>query len=134
MINSLSQRNDIVEGIVFLVFIVDFLFIMAFYFYNKPKYKTIVSLYEKEIGPIPVTAMQSQWGGLFNAPSVYLSKISFITETLLLPYNRVSNHGMTKEGYLFIRGLPNKLTLGFKIEACLWILCIPLLIYLFVIR
>ncbi|KLV46817.1 hypothetical protein SK32_02273 [Citrobacter sp. MGH100] len=42
------------------------------------------------------------------------------------------NYGMSIEGYNLIRGLPCKLTLGFKIEAVLWILCIPVLLSMFI--
>lgn len=134
MINYLSRKSDIIEGVMVWFFIFDLALIIAFYFYNKPRYKKIISLYEKEIGPIPFASQLSSEASLFTTPSLYLAKVSFILETLIFPYNRVSNHGMTKEGYLFIRGLPKKLTIGFKIEACLWIFCIPVLVYLFIIR
>lgn len=53
-------------------------------------------------------------------------------ETLIFKYNKTSNYGMSIEVYNLIRGLPCKLTLGFKIEAVLWILCIPVLLSMFI--
>lgn len=134
MIHSFNQKNDVYGMIMFSIFLIIFLLMALCYFYNKGKYRIIIELYEKEIGPLPITAILSKNASLFTTPSLYLAKISFITETLILPYNRVSNHGMTKEGYLFIRGLPNRLTIGFKVEACLWLMNVLLGVYLFIIR
>ena len=41
---------------------------------------------------------------------------------------------MTKEQYDYINNLPKKLTIGFKIEAVLWIISIPTMIVGFILQ
>lgn len=127
------QNEEIIKVIVSFALTIDFLLIIVFYFYNKVAYKKIVEIYEKEIGALPVTAIICKNASLFSTPGLYLTKVAFIMETLIFKYNKISNYGMSIEGYNLIRGLPCKLTLGFKIEAMLWILCIPVLISMFIV-
>lgn len=127
------QNEEIIKIIVSFALTINFLLIIVFYFYNKVAYKKIVEIYEKEIGTLPVTAIICRNASLFATPGLYLTKIAFIMETLIFKYNKISNYGMSIDGYNLIRSLPCKLTLGFKIEAMLWILCIPVLVSMFIV-
>lgn len=51
------QNEDNIKLIISFALIFNGLLIMIFYFYNKIAYKKIVDIYEKEIGPLPVTAI-----------------------------------------------------------------------------
>lgn len=126
------QNEDNIKLIISFALMFNGLLIMIFYFYNKIAYEKIVDIYEKEIGPLPVTAITCKNASLFTTPGLYLTKVAFIMETLIFKYNKISNYGMSIEGYNLIRGLPCRLTLGFKIEAMLWISCIPVLLSMFI--
>ncbi|CAC9226020.1 hypothetical protein [Citrobacter werkmanii] len=126
------QNEDTIKIIISFALMLNGLLIITFYFYNKIAYKKIVDIYEKEIGPLPVTAIICKKCKSIYHTGLYLTKVAFIMETLIFRYNKVSNYGMSIEGYNLIRGLPCKLTLGFKIEAMLWILCIPVLLSMFI--
>ncbi|HAS1783986.1 TPA: hypothetical protein I4G64_03775 [Enterobacter cloacae] len=117
----------------FIVFLVAFsmfgmLLIMIISFINKIAYRKIVSLYTDKYSRLPITAALAKEASLIATPGAYFAKIGFIMETLMLPYNKISNHDMTKEQYDYINSLPKKLTIGFKIEAVLWIISIPAMI------
>ena len=127
------QNEELIKVIISFVLAFNMLLIIVFYFYNKIAYKKIVEIYEKEIGALPVTAIICKNASLFSTPGLYLTKVSFIMETLIFKYNKISNYDMSIDGYNLIRSLPCKLTLGFKIEAMLWILCIPVWISVFIV-
>ncbi|HIB8988099.1 TPA: hypothetical protein ACWYF9_001006 [Citrobacter braakii] len=127
------QNEELIKVIISFVLAFNMLLIIVFYFYNKIAYKKIVEIYEKEIGALPVTAIICKNASLFSTPGLYLTKVAFIMETLIFKYNKISNYDMSIDGYNLIRSLPCKLTLGFKIEAMLWILCIPVWISVFIV-
>lgn len=127
------QNEELIKVIISFVLAFNILLIIVFYFYNKIAYKKIVEIYEKEIGALPVTAIICKNASLFSTPGLYLTKVAFIMETLIFKYNKISNYDMSIDGYNLIRSLPCKLTLGFKIEAMLWILCIPVWISVFIV-
>lgn len=127
------QNEELIKVIISFVLAFNMLLIIVFYFYNKIAYKKIVEIYEKEIGALPVTAIICKNASLFSTPGLYLTKVAFIMETLIFKYNKISNYDMSIDGYNSIRSLPCKLTLGFKIEAMLWILCIPVWISVFIV-
>lgn len=110
------------------------LLIMIISFINKIAYRKIVSLYINKYSRLPITAALAKEASLIVTPGAYFAKIGFIIETLTLPYNKISNHDMTKEQYDYINNLPKKLTIGFKIEAVLWIISIPTMIVGFILQ
>ncbi len=59
---------------------------------------------------------------LLVMPGAYFAKIGFICESLIFPYNRVSNHDMSREAYDFIRALPSEYIIGFKLFIVLFIM------------
>ncbi|WP_228292021.1 hypothetical protein [Klebsiella michiganensis] len=69
---------------------------------------------------LPITAALAKEASLISTPGAYHAKIGFIMGSLILPYNKITNHDMTREQYDYINGLPLKLTIGFRIEAFLW--------------
>lgn len=109
-----------------LVIIMVILIFMS-YIINEDNYKKISHLYENQFGNLPFTARMARNASLMGSPGIYLAKVDFIMSSLLLPYNRVFNHGMSFDEYFFIRTLPSELTTGFKVEAILWVVEIIIL-------
>ncbi|HFU1282254.1 TPA: hypothetical protein ACGQW2_000679 [Klebsiella michiganensis] len=87
---------------------------------NTIPYKKIVKLYMDKYTRLPITAALAKEASLIATPGAYHAKIGFIMGSLILPYNKITNHDMTREQYDYINGLPLKLTIGFRIEAFLW--------------
>ena len=110
---------DKLTAVVLMLLFISILFVS--YAINKENYKKIVKLYEKRFGCLPEMARLARDASLL-AISGYHAKVGFIMGSLILPYNRVTNHDMSIEAYNFIRNLPGELTTGFKVEAILWIL------------
>ncbi|MBD9986336.1 MULTISPECIES: hypothetical protein [Citrobacter] len=102
----------ILFGFVVLVFVS--------YVINKDNYEKIVKLYEEKFDRLPQTARLARGASLIGSPAAYHAKVGFIMGSLIFPYNRVTNHDMSIEGYTFIRNLPGYLITGFKVEAAIW--------------
>lgn len=90
------------------------------YVINKDSYDKIVKLYEGKFDNLPQTARMARGASLIGSPAAYHAKIGFIMGSLIFPYNRVTNHDMSIEGYRFIRSLPGYLITGFRVEAAIW--------------
>ena len=71
---------------------------------------------------LPQTARLARGASLIGSPAAYHAKVGFIMGSLIFPYNRVTNHDMSIEGYTFIRNLPSYLITGFKVEAAIWLI------------
>ncbi|MGR5943788.1 hypothetical protein [Enterobacter sp. C4G1] len=122
MKNFLIENASVIQLIFIIVFFLGFLLLLfVSYVFNKDAYKEIVILYEQKFGRLPLTASMAKHASLIATPSSYGAKIGFIMGSLIFPYNRVTNHDMSIEAYHFIRKLPSNLTLGFRIEAALWV-------------
>lgn len=117
----INNFEAIAMSLFIILIIIMILLIFMSYVINEDNYKKISYLYEKKFGNLPFTARIVKSANLIGTPGVYLAKVDFIMSSLLLPYNRVFNYGMSIEEYFFIRTLPSKLTIGFKIEAMLWV-------------
>ncbi|QLZ61021.1 hypothetical protein HV079_18530 [Citrobacter freundii] len=121
------MRNFLIENFdnIQFLFITAILFsfvALAFvsYVINKDSYEKIVKLYEGKFDNLPQTARMARGASLIGSPAAYHAKIGFIMGSLIFPYNRVTNHDMSMEGYRFIRSLPSYLITGFRVEAAIW--------------
>lgn len=122
MKDYLIDNYDAISMTFFLMAMLIFvLIIFISYIVNKDNYHEIVELYRAKYGEIPVTARIACHASLIATPGMYHAKVGFIMGTLIYPYNRVTNHNMTLDAYKFIRSLPSKLTLGFRVEGILWL-------------
>ncbi|TKV18660.1 hypothetical protein [Citrobacter sp. wls613] len=110
-----------------LVIIMMMLIFMS-YIINKDNYNKIAKLYENKFGDLPYTARMARGASLIGSPGIYLAKVDFIMSSILLPYNKIFNYGMSFDEYFFIRTLPSELTTGFKVEAILWLVEIIVLV------
>lgn len=115
-----------------MIYMIAFILILIISFINTFCYKKIVKLYTDKYGSLPITASMAKYSSLIATPGAYHAKIGFIMDSLILPYNRFSNHDMTKEQYEYINKLPIKLTIWFRIEGVLWIISIPTLAMTFI--
>ena len=122
------ENDEVIKNLICLAFAFDFLIFMICYFYNKKAYKNIVEIYEKEIGPLPLSTKLCKDASVFSTPYLYNTKVSFITRSLNFKYHKHLHHGISIEGYNLIRTLPKKLTLGFRIESLSLLICIPIMI------
>ncbi|HCB2272144.1 TPA: hypothetical protein MYR17_002677 [Citrobacter koseri] len=110
-----------------IIYMIALILILIVSFINKFYYKKIAKLYIDRYGSLPITASMAKYASLIASPGAYHAKIGFIMDSLILPYNRFSNHDMTKEQYRYINKLPIKLTIWFRVEGVLWIISIPTL-------
>ena len=123
MNNFFIENAEVLTVLLTILFFLCFLLILfVSYVFNEDAYKEIVILYEQKFGRLPITAGMARYASLISSPSAYGAKIGFIMGSLIFPYNRVTNHDMSIEAYHFIRNLPTNLTLGFRIEAALWVI------------
>ncbi|WP_213133351.1 hypothetical protein [Citrobacter sp. FP75] len=128
MKNYLINNFEAISMSLFIALvIVMIILIFMSYIINEDNYKKTSHLYEKQFGNLPFTARMARNASLIGSPGIYLAKVDFIMSSLLLPYNRVFNHGMSFDEYFFIRTLPSELTTGFKVEAILWVIEIIIL-------
>lgn len=127
------ENDEVIKILICLAFAFDFLIFMMCYFYNKKAYKKIVKIYEKEIGPLPLSTKLCKDASVFSTPYLYNTKVSFITRSLNFKYHKHLHYGISIEGYNLIRNLPKKLTLGFRIESLSLLICIPIMIGFFII-
>ncbi|QMR74318.1 hypothetical protein [Enterobacter sp. RHBSTW-00175] len=97
------------------------LFILIVSAVNKLAYKKIIKLYIGKYSRLPLTAALAKEASLVATPGAYHAKVGFIMGSLMLPYNKITNHDMTREQYDYINNLPLKLTIGFRVEAFLWV-------------
>ncbi|MBO4146325.1 DUF986 family protein [Enterobacter ludwigii] len=133
MKNYLMENSKEIAGYMFGIGMILLILTLLLAIYNERQYKKIVTLYTAKFGTLPVTAAMSKHASLIATPGAYFAKIGFIFESLIFPYNRISNHDMSRDAYDFIRGLPFKYTIGFKLFIALFILGFLFMIPSFVI-
>ncbi|MEG9426150.1 hypothetical protein [Citrobacter freundii] len=128
MKNFLIENFDNIRFL-FITAILFGFFVLVFvsYVINKNSYEKIVKLYEEKFDHLPLTARMARGASLIGTPAAYHAKIGFIMGSLIFPYNRVTNHDMSMEGYRFIRSLPSGLITGFRVEAAVWFVLIMLI-------
>lgn len=122
----------------FILYLITFsmigmLFIVIISLVNKKYYAMVVDLYIKKYNRLPIMAGLAKEASLILTP-VIPCKSWFIMDSLILPYNKFSNHDMTIEQYNYINSLPMKLTIGFRIEGFLWIISIPPMLIGFILH
>ncbi|WP_196208353.1 hypothetical protein [Citrobacter sp. Res13-Sevr-PEB04-36] len=121
MKNFLIENFDNIQFLFITAILFSFVvLVFVSYVINKDSYEKIVKLYEGKFDSLPQTARMARGASLIGSPAAYHAKIGFIMGSLIFPYNRVTNHDMSMEGYRFIRSLPGYLITGFRVEAAIW--------------
>lgn len=122
MINYLVENSKEIAAYMFGIGMILLILTLLLTIYNERQYKKIVNLYVAKFGSLPITAEMAKHASLLVMPGAYFAKIGFIFESLIFPYNRVSNHDMSREAYDFIRALPSEYIIGFKLFIVLFIM------------
>ncbi|MCU6172723.1 hypothetical protein [Citrobacter cronae] len=123
MKNFLIENFDNIRFLFITAILFSFsVLVFVSYIINKDSYEKIVKLYEEKFDHLPLTARMARGASLIGSPAAYHAKIGFIMGSLIFPYNRVTNHDMSMEGYRFIRSLPGYLITGFRVEAATWLI------------
>ncbi|MFG6655106.1 hypothetical protein ACG0Z5_11620 [Scandinavium sp. M-37] len=126
--------NDIkhfIETPLFSVLIILMLCLVFFRLYNKIMYKRIKAAFLNRFDIFPSNLSRYENASLVCSAS-YFGCVLPMMRLLILPYNK--KRGVEELQVNFIKGLPTSMTIGFKVEALLWMLLTPVIMLFILIQ
>ncbi|HDC2660950.1 TPA: hypothetical protein O7142_003431 [Salmonella enterica] len=127
MKNFLTNNTSIIQVITLVVMIISYILLLLFRLYNKTQARKINNLFILE-NKIPLRVIED-----YLSQSVFF--LSYIK--VMLPFWKIisstecNNKIITPES-VFFKKLPTKITIGFKIEALMWITSLTSVIFLII--
>lgn len=127
MKNFLTNNTSIIQVITLVVMIISYILLLLFRLYNKIQARKINNLFILK-NKIPLRVIEDY----LNQSVFFLSYIRVI-----LPFWKIilstecNNKRITPES-VFLKKLPTKITIGFKIEALMWITSLTSVIFLII--
>lgn len=127
MKNFLTNNTNIIQVIILVVMIISYILLLLFRLYNKIQARKINNLFILE-NKIPLRVIEDY----LNQSVFFLSYIR-----VMLPFWKIisstecNNKIITPES-VFLKKLPTKITIGFKIEALMWITSLTSVIFLII--
>ncbi|AZT23692.1 TPA: hypothetical protein ACV5ZF_001057 [Salmonella enterica] len=127
MKNFLTNNTSIIQVITLVVMIISYILLLLFRLYNKIQARKINNLFILE-NKIPLRVIED-----YLSQSVFF--LSYIR--VMLPFWKIisstecNNKIITPES-VFFKKLPTKITIGFKIEALMWITSLTSVIFLII--
>lgn len=127
MKNFLTNNTSIIQVVTLVVMIISYILLLLFRLYNKTQSRKINNLFILK-NKIPLRVIEDY----LNQSVFFLSYIRVI-----LPFWKIisstecNNKRITPES-IFLKNLPTKLTIGFKIEALMWIISLTSVIFLII--
>ncbi|MDE9621452.1 hypothetical protein [Citrobacter portucalensis] len=126
MKNFLTNNTSIIQVITLVVMIISYILLLLFRLYNKIQARKINNLFKLK-NKTPLRVIEDY----LNQSVFFLSYIR-----VMLPFWKIisfedSNNKITPES-VFLKKLPTKLTIGFKIEALMWIISLTSVIFLII--
>lgn len=127
MKNFLTNNTSIIQVIAIVVMIISYILLLLFRLYNKIQARKINNLFKLK-NKTPLRVIEDY----LNQSVFFLSYIR-----VMLPFWKIisskecNNNKITPES-VFLKKLPTKLTIGFKIEALMWIISLTSVIFLII--
>jgi hypothetical protein len=126
-----SDFKNFIETPLFSVLIVLVFCLVIFRLYNKVMYKRIKTVFLNRFAIFPSNLSRYENASLVCSVS-YLGCVLPMMRLLIFPYNK--KRGVEELQVNFIKGLPTRLIIGFKVEALLWMLLTPVIIFFILIQ
>lgn len=111
----LNRHDNCIEILIFLI-VMAWLALVSSRVYNKFMFRKLKKEYENEFkySSMPIYRYEN---ASIICSTTYLGNVIPIFKVLIMPYGKNNKSGMSENEVNFLKNLPTKIIIGFKIEA-----------------